>query len=214
MNENTDANIQAVLFDYGMVLCDKPEAHSWQRLESILGVEPERFEALYWKYRDAYDRGALSARAYWETVARELDKPFDEQTLLALMDADVAAWTRPNVVMMEWAERLNRAGIKTGILSNIGDAMEVGVLETFPLLNEFSHHTFSHRLGIAKPDAAIYQHAVLGLGVGAGGILFVDDREENILAARAVGMVGVLYSSHEAFVREMERMGLGWLLRL
>ncbi|MGA8937800.1 MAG: HAD family phosphatase [Acidobacteriaceae bacterium] len=214
MDENPNIKIRAVLFDYGMVLCDMPEAQSWQRLESILDVEPERFETLYWRYRDAYDRGLLGARTYWETVAREVDKPLDEQTLQALMDADVVAWTRPNVPMMEWAERLNRAGIKTGILSNIGDAMEAGILRHFPALAEFSHHTFSHRLGIAKPDPGSSQQAGGGLGVGAGGILFVDDKEENILAARAAGMVGVQYTSHEAFLEVMERMGLGWLLRL
>ena len=177
----------------------------------MLGAEEKRFQAAYWKYRDAYDRGALSAQTYWETVARDLEKPIDARTLRALIDADTAVWTQPNVEMMEWAARLNRAGIKTGILSNIGDAMELGVLGRFPALAEFSHHTFSHRLGIAKPDAAIYRHAVEGLGVPAEEILFVDDREENIVAARAAGMVAVQYLGHEGFVEEMQRLGLGWL---
>ncbi len=77
---------------------------------------------------------------------------------------------------------------------------------------EFSHHTFSHRLGIAKPDAAIYRHAVEGLGVPAGEILFVDDREENIVAARKAGMVAVQYLGHAGFVEEMQRLGMSWLL--
>jgi len=55
---------------------------------------------------------------------------------------------------------------------------------------------------------------VEGLGVLAGEILFVDDREENILAARAAGMVAVQYSGHGVFVEEMRRLGLEWLLVL
>jgi putative hydrolase of the HAD superfamily len=204
--------ISAVLFDYGMVLSNVPEDAAWRKLEHVLEAEQKTFQAAYWKYRDAYDRGALSAQTYWESVARDLDKAIDANVLRALIDADTNVWTQPNVEMMEWSARLNRAGIKTGILSNIGDAMELGVLGRFPALAEFSHHTFSHRLGIAKPDAAIYQHAVEGLGVPAGEILFVDDREENILAARAAGMVAVQYGGHRGFVEEMERMGLGWLL--
>jgi putative hydrolase of the HAD superfamily len=206
--------ISAVLFDYGMVLSSVPEELHWQQLERVLSAEQSGFQAAYWKYRDAYDRGALSAQTYWESVARDLDKPIDAEVLRALIDADTAVWTQPNVEMMEWAARLNRAGIKTGILSNIGDAMELGVLGRFPALTEFTHHTFSHRLGIAKPDVGIYRHAVEGLGVLAGEILFVDDREENIVAARAVGMVAVQYLGHGGFVEEMERLGLGWLLRL
>ncbi|HSY37694.1 MAG TPA: HAD family phosphatase [Acidobacteriaceae bacterium] len=212
MVDESTIKISAVLFDYGMVLSGVPEEQHWRQLEQVLSAEQAEFQAAYWKYRDAYDRGALSAQTYWESVARDLDKPMDAEVLRALVNADTAIWTQPNVEMMEWAARLNQAGIKTGILSNIGDAMEVGVLGRFPALGEFTHHTFSHRLGIAKPDAAIYRHAVEGLSVPAGEILFVDDRGENIAAARAAGMVGVQYLGHGGFVEEMRRMGLGWLL--
>jgi putative hydrolase of the HAD superfamily len=212
MADETKIKISAVLFDYGMVLSNVPEDLAWRQLERVLDADQEAFQAAYWKYRDAYDRGALSAQTYWESTARDLDKPIDADVLRALIDADTNVWTQPNIEMMKWAASLNRAGIKTGILSNIGDAMEAGVLGRFPALTEFTHHTFSHRLGIAKPDAAIYRYAVEGLGVPAGEILFVDDREENIRAAREAGMVAVQYSGHAGFVEEMERMGLGWLL--
>jgi len=214
MANETKIKISAVLFDYGMVLSNVPEDVAWRQLERVLNAEQKAFQTAYWKYRDAYDRGALSAQTYWETVARDLEKSIDADILHALIDADTNVWTQPNVEMMAWAASLNRAGIKTGILSNIGDAMEAGVLGRFPSLAEFTHHTFSHRLGIAKPDAAIYRHAVEGLGVLAGEILFVDDREENILAARAAGMVAVQYSGHGVFVEEMRRLGLEWLLVL
>ena len=209
-----ELKISAVLFDYGMVLSNAPEEMDWRALERVLGAEEKAFQVAYWKYRDAYDRGALSAATYWEIVARELGKAIDANVLRALIDADTVVWTRPNVEMMEWSARLNRAGIKTGILSNIGDAMELGVRGRFPALDDFTHHTFSHRLGIAKPDAAIYRHAVEGLGVPAGEILFVDDRKENIEAARAAGMVAVQYRGHAGFMEEMQRIGLGWLLRV
>lgn len=212
MADEKKVKISAVLFDYGMVLSNPPDDVDWRAMERVLDAEQTSFQAAYWKYRDAYDRGALSAAAYWETVARDLEKVLDAGELGGLIDADTVVWTRPNAEMMEWSARLNRAGIKTGILSNIGDAMELGVLGRFPALREFSHHTFSHRLGIAKPDAEIYRHAVEGLGVPAGEILFVDDREENILAARAIGMVAVQYLGHAGFMEEMQRIGLGWLL--
>jgi putative hydrolase of the HAD superfamily len=212
MADETKIKISAVLFDYGMVLSNVPEDAAWRKLEHVLGAEQETFQAAYWKYRDAYDRGDLSAQTYWQSVARDLHKPADPEVLRAIIDADTNVWTQPNVEMMEWSARLNRAGIKTGILSNIGDAMELGVRGRFPALDDFTHHTFSHRLGIAKPDAAIYQHAVEGLGVPTNEILFVDDREENILAARAAGLIAVPYTGHVEFVEEIERMGLGWLL--
>jgi putative hydrolase of the HAD superfamily len=206
--------ISAVLFDYGLVLTGPPDPVARATMQQVLGVEDVRVQAAYWRYRDAYDRGALSGVAYWHAVAGDVGRTLDRDSLAALIAADNALWTRPNQPMIDWAARLQQAGIKTGILSNIGDEMEAGVRARFPWLGEFAHHTFSHRLGIAKPDAAIYLHVAQGLGVAAEEILFIDDKIENIGAARAAGMMAVQYLGHGAFVAEMEELGLGWLIRV
>ncbi|OKJ20551.1 hydrolase [Streptomyces sp. CB00316] len=46
---------------------------------------------------------------------------------------------------------------------------------------------------VAKPDPAIYRIAAERAGVPADRCLFVDDRQENVDAATALGMSGVLY---------------------
>jgi putative hydrolase of the HAD superfamily len=210
----TEPKISAVLFDYGLVLSGPPDPTARIDMERIIGVDEVTFQAAYWRHRDSYDRGTLNGLRYWERVGRDCHKPLNAVELDALIKADNALWTQPNQRMIDWAVGLQRAGVKTGLLSNIGDAMEAGILERFPWLNGFAHATFSHRLGIAKPDPGIYRHAAEGLRVPVGEILFVDDKEENILAARAAGMVAVQYSSHEAFLGEMKRLGFNRLLSL
>jgi putative hydrolase of the HAD superfamily len=204
--------IEAVLFDYGMVLSGPPDPTAREEMMRVLGVDEASFREMYWKHRDAYDRGTLSGIAYWQEVADELHRPLSANSLNELLEADNALWTQPNQPMIEWAASLQRAGIKTGILSNIGDAMEAGIRARFPWLDEFSHHTFSHRLGIAKPDLAIYRHAAEGLGVPPSAVLFIDDREDNIAAACEAGMTAVRYSTHDRFVEQMQQLGLGSLL--
>ena len=201
-----------MLFDYGMVLSGPPDSAARLQMERILGIDEGTFQAAYWRHRDAYDRGALSGLTYWESVAKDCHKPLNAMDLDALIEADNALWTQPNQLMIDWAVGLQSAGVKTGLLSNIGDAMEAGIRARFPWLNEFAHATFSHRLGIAKPDPAIYRHAAEGLNVPIEEILFIDDKEENILAARAAGMTAVQYTNHEAFLEEMKRLGLERLL--
>jgi putative hydrolase of the HAD superfamily len=208
--------IRAVLFDYGLVLSGPPDPAAQQRLQELLHAGSTDFHDAYWKYRDDYDRGILTGAAYWSRVARELHQPLrstvlDDAMLTALIDADTAVWTQPNQPMIDWAASLQRAGIRTGILSNLGDAMEAGIRARFDWIAAFDHHSFSHRLGIAKPDAAIYSHAAEGLGVPASEILFIDDREPNIQAARAAGMTAIPYASHEAFVEELGAAGLDGL---
>lgn len=55
----------------------------------------------------------------------------------------------------------------------------------------------SSRVGCAKPDRRIYEIAAERAGVPAQRCLFVDDREENVEAARALGMTGLLYREPE-----------------
>jgi putative hydrolase of the HAD superfamily len=51
----------------------------------------------------------------------------------------------------------------------------------------------SARVGVAKPDPRIYEIAAARSGVPADRCLFLDDRQENVDAAVALGMTGVLY---------------------
>jgi putative hydrolase of the HAD superfamily len=115
--------------------------------------------------------------------------------------------------MVEWAQQLQRAGVRTGILSNIGDAMTDGLLAKFEWLQDFHHCVWSYRLRVAKPEAAIYQAAAEALATAPSKILFIDDKTENIQAAHQVGMQAIQYSDHESFVREMERQGFASLLK-
>lgn len=53
----------------------------------------------------------------------------------------------------------------------------------------------SAKVGVAKPDRRIYQIAAERVGAAPERCLFVDDRLENVEAARALGMTGVHYRS-------------------
>lgn len=208
------AKISAVLFDYGLVLTDQPDPAAWAHMQQILQTDEAAFHPAYWNPRHSYDRGDLNSQAYWNTVAEAVGRVLTAEQRHELIEADACMWTRPNQQMIDWAARLQAAGFRTGILSNLGDAMEQGVRARCPWLEDFAHHTFSHRLGIAKPEPEIYRHAAEGLGVPIDEVLFVDDREDNIEAARAVGMQAIRYLNYDAFLREMQSRGFDWLLTL
>jgi FMN phosphatase YigB (HAD superfamily) len=65
---------------------------------------------------------------------------------------------------------------------------------------------YSHEVGLAKPDPAAYDLLARRLGVEAGEVLFLDDVEANVVAARALGWHAVLHRDTSSSIAEMERI--------
>ncbi len=206
--------IHAVLFDYGMVLSAPPDPAAWSRIRSITGLPEDTLHREYWAHRHAYDRGDLTAETYWRTVAEAASLTVTPNQLAQLIAADTDFWSTLNPPMIEWAQRLQRSGIRIGILSNMPDAMEAGLRCRHPWIETFDHQTWSHAVNLAKPEPAIYHHAAEGLHTPPANILFLDDRAENIEAALALGMQAIQYTTHQAFEHEMLARGLSHLLQL
>jgi putative hydrolase of the HAD superfamily len=206
--------VQAVLFDYGMVLSAPPDPSAWQRMRTITGLPEDLLHREYWAHRHDYDRGTLTGVTYWQKAAAGAGITLTPAQIEDLIAADTDLWSQLNSPMVEWAQQLQRAGLRTGILSNIGDAMTAGLLGKFNWISAFDHCTWSYSLKLAKPEPAIYCHAAEGLGTPPANILFIDDREENIAAAISTGMQAIQYGDHAIFEHEMQARGLSYLLQL
>jgi putative hydrolase of the HAD superfamily len=197
-----------------MVLSAAPDPAAWVRIRAVTDLSEETLQREYWTYRHAYDRGDLTADTYWHKVAVGAGITLTPAQLTQLIAADVDFWSTLNLPMLEWAQRLQRAGIRTGILSNMPDAMETGLRARHSWIDTFDHNTWSHAINLAKPEPAIYLYAAEGLQTPPANILFLDDKAENIAAALDVGMQAIQYTTHQAFEQEMHARGLDSLLQL
>lgn len=65
---------------------------------------------------------------------------------------------------------------------------------------------YSHEAGVAKPDPAAYELTARRLGVEPHEVLFLDDVEANVDAARRAGWHAVLHRDTAASIAEMERI--------
>jgi FMN phosphatase YigB (HAD superfamily) len=74
-------------------------------------------------------------------------------------------------------------------------------------MENFSFKTFSAEVRIIKPDPAIYEHTLRGLGVPAAEALFLDDREINVEAARSLGIRSIQFQSTAQLKKELEALG-------
>ena len=68
----------------------------------------------------------------------------------------------------------------------------------------FEHIFLSYEMHLAKPDTAIFAEAMRKEGLKAEDTVFVDDREENCLAAQSLGIGTVLETTFEDWTGRME----------
>ena len=200
--------LRAVVFDYGMVLTGQPDAEAHDAMVRITGLEAERFEALYWADRHAYDEGKLSGVAFWEKFARDSGIRFTDADLAELNRLDARMWTTENPAMVNWQKRLKAHGLRTAILSNMGDSVLESIQREFAWIENFDVLVWSFQLGLAKPDPAIYVQTLERLGMRAEETLFIDDRRPNVETARALGMRAIEFTTLEALRQELMAAGL------
>jgi len=209
---NSPTPVRTVLFDYGMVLSGPPDPAAWSAIRSITGLGEAPLHTAYWAFRHEYDRGALTGTAYWHAVAAQTGIVLTDTQIAALFAADVDLWSVPNPPMIAWAAQLQRAGVRTGILSNIGDNIAQGIVARLPWLAAFDHCTWSALWHMAKPEPEIYIQTAAALHTPPVNILFLDDKQENIQAAAAVGMQTLHFTTYPALELEMRARGYAYLL--
>lgn len=198
--------INAVILDYGEVLCHRASDEEFNRMAKMFGVEKTSFRALWEKNRGAYDRGDLTAEAYWTALAKDAGAGIDGEQLEQVYKWDIEMWANANAQMVNWVRQLRQAGIKTGLLSNMHPAMIAHLRENFDSLDLFDFITFSAEVRLIKPDAAIYEHTLQRLGAKAEETLFVDDREINVKGARDLGIHAVQFRSVEQLRKDLSAM--------
>ncbi len=89
--------------------------------------------------------------------------------------------------------RALRPDYKLSILSNADRSLRRRLEHDIAIHHFFDDIVCSAEVGMAKPEPAVFRLASERLGVAPGQCVFVDDWDQNIDAARGVGMQAVLY---------------------
>jgi putative hydrolase of the HAD superfamily len=167
-------SLRAVIFDYGMVLTGQPSTEAHDAMLRITGLPHDRFEAIYWADRHAYDEGKLTGLQFWQKITRDAQLNLDAAAIDELNLWDARMWTTQNPAMLAWQLQLKQHGIRTAILSNMGDSVLANIEREFDWLPRFDVLVWSFQPNI---DAA------RALGFLAIQFSTVDKLRDDLVAA-------------------------------
>ena len=124
-----------------------------------------------------------------------LADPGDELAARLVSSCDYSKWMRPYPDSADVLAQL-RGRFRLGLLSNAPPSLRP-LMQELGLAGFFDTMTISGEVGIRKPDPGIYRIALASLGAAPEESLFVDDLEENLVAAGAIGMGCLLIDRRE-----------------
>jgi putative hydrolase of the HAD superfamily len=201
-------SIVAVIFDLGGVVLDSP-LDVFHHSERDLGIP---IKTLNRHIVAAGAAGAWSKLERGELTMPEFYAAFDSEMAghgLNVSGATImeriagATAVRPQAVAA--IRTLRASGRKVAALTNnwvnTDQTSKMDVLRA-----EFDVFIESTRVGLRKPDPAIYQLACRELGVSPSQVAFLDDIGLNLKSARELGMATIKVVTIDAALAELERL--------
>jgi putative hydrolase of the HAD superfamily len=194
--------IRAVLFDIGGVLELTPDTGWAERRQTEFGIS---LGAIFARLDALGLDGSVGpcTEQQWLDGFREASGLTQSQVDAIMGDLWEEYLGTPNQPLIDWFAAL-RPRYKVGIISN----SFVGAREREQARYGFEDMTddivYSHEVGMRKPDPRIYELACTRLGVSPRESVFVDDHDDILTPARAMGMIGILYSTPTDTIAQLE----------
>jgi putative hydrolase of the HAD superfamily len=94
------------------------------------------------------------------------------------------------------------------LLSNTNEMHFDYARDAFTILREFDDHVLSYEVGERKPHARIYAVALERAGCPPRRCVYIDDIEENVEAARVLGINGIVFRNTRQLQSELRALNV------
>lgn len=200
------SKIEAVIFDAGGVLHESNSVVT-DDLVQELGLEQETLKKIWANQIPLLGSGKIDEAEFWRQVSNEhgIRQVEVAENLLGRAFTEALKSHAPIIKLIK---ELGSNGVKLAVLSNTIEPHAKALREA-GLYDGFDYLFLSHEVGMRKPNVAIYEHALEELGTKPEATVFVDDDPENVEAAEALGIKGVVFTDTHKVVTELRSLVLG-----
>jgi len=215
--------IKHFIFDFGGVLIEKTFVlkNLLDMVEADLNITIPRLENSYIrKIKRSLSSGRISSKEFLEKIFDKYYYPF-QKTDGALPPKKVNAeyyielWfdlysqvTHISSEMAEIIERLHQAGYTVSLMSNTHDIhAKSNMLKGF--YDIFDNIFLSNEIGLIKPDMEKYKYVIKKLDTSPKKCVFIDDKMQNLVPARELGIIVIRFESFERFKETLNELVIG-----
>ena len=199
------SGITHVFFDIGGVL----GTNGWDREQRARAAQrfglDEEFECRHEQLVGELESGRITLDEYLESAVFYCPRPFTKEELRAFIFAQSEPFPDSIALVRRLAER---GAVRLMTLNNESEELNRHRIERFGLAPLFAAFLSSCWLGVRKPSRLVFERALGIAYVRPERTLFVDDREQNLAPARALGFDTYLFTGAAELERALAERGL------
>jgi len=204
MKEGEKPKIRVVFFDIGNVLLRFNAKAFVLHLSRATGRSPLTIAGYFWieHLSDKLERGILTPAEFFKLFRAKLG--YKEN-----WNVFTKAWCdftlNPETEKIMDAVRLRH---KVYLLSNTNELHYDFIRRNYSFPRRAHGALLSYRLGLRKPEPAIYRAALTRARAAAPETVFIDDLKENVAAARRLGINAILYRDSDDLRAKLAALGV------
>lgn len=151
----------------------------------------------------SFDMGKVTPDEFYLQATQIFKATVDKTTFFSIYN-DIFSINMPIVGLLKSLQ----SGYKLVLCSNT-DVERFGfVKKKFPEVLLFDKYVVSYEVGFMKPHPRIYEAALEEAGTKPEESVFIDDREENIIAAEKLGLQTILLNPDTNLKHEFQKKGM------
>jgi putative hydrolase of the HAD superfamily len=186
--------VKGIAFDWGGVFTVGTfDGRAIERLAALLDLPVGAVRLPYLEFMELFEVGAFDLPTFQGRLTAALGRDADEAAFrTAFLDAPLertATYALLPGIPDEYA---------VGMLSNNVPVLCDRVRDD-PRAARIERFVFSNEIGVRKPDPAAYMALADALQLAPHEIVFVDDAERNVVAARSLGFQALLLDAPDLF---------------
>lgn len=198
--------IKNIIFDIGNVLTD----FRWKAFLEDKGFNEEMVARIakatvldeVWC---EYDRGVWTEEEILDGFIK--NDPAIEREIHLAFD-DFKELVTPREYAIPWIRELKAKGYRVWYLSNFSKKAECECGDALSFMPYMEGGILSYQDKLIKPDFAIYELLLLRYGLDAKECVFLDDMQENVEAAKKMGIHGIHFKTKEQAEEELAALGV------
>lgn len=187
-----------IFFDWGGVIANDPGDEFLGQLIRDIGGTDAQVQEIFETYMRRFMRGQITEAAYWQELRTKYG--------LAIHDTisdEFKKWHGliANDDILALAAEAKSQGLQVAILSNVIEPT-YNAIEQAGFYQQFDAVIASCKVGYVKPEKEIYQIALSRLGATAHESIFIDDKQDYLEPAAAMGFTTILAKNPEQIMRD------------